>query len=946
VASRIFRNRLLLIIALTVAVFLGLARLAVREVSTGPLRASIEKNLTEALGLDVRIDELVVALVPTPHLDARGVRVANLPDREAPHLLRVERLHLGIEFWPLLGRQVVVDTIKIEGADFYVETDAQGRFAGRLHLAALVQDADQDLVELRLRRLRAEGLRVFYREGRDGSSYSLILDSVALASKALGTEIALEIEGQFEGSPIALSGRIGSLRELMTRTQPFPIDLHGQLFEAVFDVNGTIAEPSTLEGFEVEISGAIPRLVVRDHPLPQLGKIHFGGQLSDADGSLGFEHVRLDSTETIPVQIAVRGRVDDLLGLREIDVEVDVETLSLEFLRPLLRSELDLPLPTIDLLSVHLKLSDQEGRLDLDGVVHAVKTGDGTVIHAEGGVHDLTGVAKVDVQLDLQTADLTSITTLVPNFPTHGAFGPLAASGRLMSHEGGLAAHEIEVRVGDRAQAWVELEGAIADVVGLQDVELEVTFGVQSLHHLEELLEHELPRTAPLNGSAVISDQDGTLGFESVQLGSDDSGPIEIAFEARFDDLAHRDEIELELDLRAEDTRALGAVVGIELPVISPVEFHAEVRGSDERVEVSGLRLRLGETRLLGNLSGSFAPGTRPNLEARLTSTNVRLQDLALIPKELALDLRDSNVAPKREGAATLPFERLRDVDLDLGLHFDRLEGFVGMDGHDVGFTLRLRDGELVVSDLAANYQGGKLRADLHIDARTASPKLEVEIQAEALNIARLMSQFDEETEFSGILDIELDLRTRGNTSDSLRQSLSGSVVASMRDGNAASRLAREFVLNLTEAVFPTFRLKPVPNVGCAVVDVKIKDGIALVRTLLLQGPEVGVTGTGKVDLVQGLYDLYVVPTTTNPGILSVAPEVHVDGPLDDPVFRTEKRTLVTSFGRGLIKNVASVGSTLLRPLGMGSDRSTEIVENCAPLVQEAETGAQAKQGG
>jgi uncharacterized protein involved in outer membrane biogenesis len=946
VASRISRNRLLLVITVAVVVFLGLARLAVREISTGPLRASIEKNLIEVLDLEVTIDELVVALLPTPHLAAEGVRVANLPDRATPHLLRIDRLHLGIEFWPLLGRQVVIDTIKIEGADFYVETDAQGRFAGRLQLEALVQDADQDLVELRLRRLRAEGLRVFYREGRDGHSYSLILDSVALESKALGTEIALEIEGQFEGSPIALSGRIGSLRELMTRRQPFPIDLHGQLFEANFDLNGTIDEPSTFRGFEVEISGEIPRLVVQDHPLPQLGRIHFGGQLSDADGSLGFERLSLDSTETVSVQIAARGKMDDLLGLKEIEIEIDFETLSLEFLRPFFRSELEFSLPTIDSLSVHLKLSDQEGRLDLDGVVHAVKTGDDLVLHADGGIHNLTGAARVDVQLDLHAADLASISSLVPNFPKHGAFGPLAASGRLISHEGGLAAHAIEVRIGDRDRAWLELDGAIVDVVTLQDVELEMIFGVQSLHHLEELLEHALPRSAPLTGSAAISDQDGSLGVEYLRLGSVDSGPIEIALEARFDDLGRRDELELDLDLRAENTRALGTVVGIDLPEISPVEFHAEVRGSDERVEISGMTLRLGETRLLGNLSGSFAPGARPRLEARLTSPNVRLQDLALISSEMVANLRDPNVSRNRGGAEPLPFDRLRDVDLDLGLRFDRVGGDLGFDATDVGFVIRLQDGELVISDLGADYQGGRLRAELHIDARTALPKLEVEVQAEALNIARLRTQFDEETDYSGILDIDLELKARGNTFDSLRQSLSGTATASMRDGNAASRLAREFVVNLTEAVFPTLRVKPVPNVGCAVIDLEIKEGVALVRTFLLQGKEVGVTGTGKVDLVRGVYDLHVVPTTTNPGILSVAPEVRIEGPLDDPVFSPEKRTLVTSFGSGLIRNISSVGSALLRPLGVGSDRSTGIAKNCAPLVQEAGSGVEGKRDG
>jgi uncharacterized protein involved in outer membrane biogenesis len=926
----------ILILVIAFVVLFGLARFAVRKISTGPLRDLIEKNLTEALDLAVSLDELEVALLPSPHLHAEGVWIASPPARATPHLLMVERVDLGIKFWPLFRRKVVIDTIAIEGADLHVETDVEGRLGGHLKLGALVLGGDEDFVQLELRHVHAETLRVFYRDAREGASYSLILDSVAMKSKELGSGISLDMRGQFEGSPIALSGRVGSLSELMERTEPFPIDLHGQLFEANFDAKGTVGEPWKLRGFEVEISGNIPKLIVQDHPLPQIGIVHFGGQLSDSDGSLGFEQLSLDSAETSPVRIALRGKMDDLIGLREVDVELDIETLSLEFLRPLLQSELDFSLPTIGSLSANVKLTDQNGRLDLDGVVHAVTSGDAIVMHVDGGIHDLVGAAKIDVKIESRAEDLASITSLVPDIPAHGTFGPLIASARLMSQEGALAANAIEVRIGDRDRAWVELDGSIADVAALLDVELQLIFGAQSLHHLEELLGRELPRTSPLIGSAAISDKDGTLGFEHLRLNSDASGPIEIHLEARFDDFDHRDELEILLGLTGEDTRALGAIVGIELPVISPVEFHGEVKGSDEHIEVKSMTLRLGETRLRGSLSGAFAPDVRPSVKARLESANVRLQDLALIPSEKASSLFGSNGSQKREGGAALSFERLRDVDLDLGLQFDRVGGYRGLDGNDVGFMVRLHDGDLLVSDVRANYQGGELNAQLHVDARRELPRLEVELRTKALNISQIMLQFEEQTDYSGIIDADVELKARGRTLDSLRQSLSGNITASMRDGNAASRIAREFVVSLTEAVFPDLGVKSLPNVGCAALDLEIRDGIASVRTLFLQGKEAAVMGTGKVDLVRGLYDLHVIPTTTNPGILSVAPEVYIDGPLDDPVFHPQKRTLVTSFGRGLLQNATRVGGVLLRPFGIGSRRYDEFLNNCSPRASKA----------
>jgi len=919
VARRSNRSRLLTLVVALCALG-GIAHFTVRFISTGPLRTLVEKNLSQALELAVSLDELEVALLPTPHLHAEGLEVANLPGRSSPHLLRIDRIEFEFELWPLLDRKLVINASEIEGADLYVETNAEGRLAGHFDLGALVNDADEDSLHLEIRAVDIEKLRVFYRDGRSENSYSLILESAALKSKNLGTEIALDLRGEFEGSEFALAGRIGSLRELLKRTEPFPIDLRGELFEAKFQAKGAIHEPWAFRGFDVEISGEIPELIVQERPLPQLGTIEFGGHLSDLDGSLGLEQLRLDSSETVPVQIAVHGDVDDLLALKDVDVEMDVETQSLDFVRSMLQPRVDFPLPKIAALSVRAKLTDLDGSLNLDGSLHAVTPGGALVIHAEGGIHDLMRAAKLDLTLSAQADDLMPIAPLFPDAPIRGHIGPVNAKGHLKNRGDILVASGIQLRLGDREKVWVELDGSIGDVIQFRDVEFELAFGAESLHHLKEVLERELPRTSRFEGSAALNDKDGSLGLEHLRLHGGEDSPVEIHLEARLDDVLRRDEIEVELRLRGEDTRVLGAIAGLDLPVITPVEFHGKVKGSEKHIEVDGMTLRLGETRLLGSLSGSFARDTRPSVQARLTSKDVRLQDLGLVPSENASNPLASITQRRNSRSKPLSFGDLRRVDLDLELRFDHVGGYTGLEAQNVGFKLRLDDGNLVVSDAGADYQDGKLNANLHIDARTPLPSLKAELQTNGLNIARLVSQFDEESNYSGIVDIELELHARGDNFDSHRQSLSGTIIASLRDGNAASRIAREFVVNLSEIVFPDIGSKKAPNIGCAIIALEIEDGIANIETLLLRGRKVGVVGTGEIDLVRGVYDLHVVPKMENPGFLSVAPEVHVTGPLDDPEFNAMKRTLITSFGRGLFQNAR----TLLFPFGKKTRGSAE----------------------
>jgi uncharacterized protein involved in outer membrane biogenesis len=963
VASQSNRLRYPIIAAVIVAL-VGFAHIAVQKISTGPLRTMIEKNLSHALGLQVSVDRLAVALLPTPHLQAEGVRVMNPPGHATPRMLSIDRVALGIELWPLFGRIVVVDEIEIEGADLHLTANAEGRLAGNIQLGALVSDADEDSVQLELRELSIERLRAFYykngsdaykngsdaykngsdahKDGSDAASYSLMVDSALVASEGLGSAISVELSGQFQGSSIALSGRIGSLEKLLNQERSFPVDFRGRLFESSFEARGTVHEPRTLTGLDIEISGQIPQLSVQGHPLPQLGKVQFGGHLSDLDGSLGFERLRLDSSKTVPVHVVVHGKMDDLFGRKEVDVELDLETLSLDFLEPLLEPRVEFPLPTIDSLSIKAKLSNQEGRLDLDGVVDAEISSEAIAMHAEGSVQDLTRTAKIDVALDARAEDLKFITSLIPDFPSHGTLGPVVANGRLESSEHGLAASGIQVRLGNREHAWAELDGRIGDVVALQDVEIDLDFGAQSLHHLKELLVRELPQTSPFKGSAAIRDKDGSLGLENLRLHGGEESPVEIHLEARFDDIPTRKEIEVDLGVRGENSRVLGAIAGIDLPLITPVEFRGKVKGSERELEVERMSLRLGETRLLGNLSGSLAPDGRPSVKARLTSKDVRMQDLGLVQAPATSDSNRSTPSPKGDNMAellsrpVLPFEKLRHIDLDLGLRFDQVGGYQGLDARKVGFMLRLEDGDLVVTEAGAQYEGGDLRAELRVDARTPLPRLEAQLQTSSLNIARVMSQFDEESDYSGTLDAELELEASGNSVDALRRSLAGSVTASLRDGNAASRVAREFIVNLTAIVFPDWLSRSVPSIGCAMLDLEIEHGIGNVRTLILRGKDVGVSGTGEVDLVDGVYDLYVVPKARKPGILSVAPEVRVTGPLDDPQFTSVKRTLVTSFGRGLWHNAFRAGKTLLFPFATGSEESDFSVEDCRAASPEA----------
>ena len=64
---------------------------------------------------------------------------------------------------------------------------------------------------------------------------------------------------------------------------------------------------------------------------------------------------------------------------------------------------------------------------------------------------------------------------------------------------------------------------------------------------------------------------------------------------------------------------------------------------------------------------------------------------------------------------------------------------------------------------------------------------------------------------------------------------------------------------------------------------------------------DITVTGAGAIDLAQGVYHLRLTPSTANPAILSVTPEVRVRGPLGDPEF---------TLTRGIVSKARTRGET------------------------------------
>ncbi len=906
------------------------------------LRRVIERDLSEALGLEVRIAGcLRIGLFPQVRFEIEDVRISNLPGRPSPHLLVIGRMALELRILPLLRKTLVVDELEIYDAEIRIEPDEQGAWSLHANVAELDEMPSPDGIALAIRELAIYDLEIYFDRPGEEDVTALSVTEFVIESDDFGSPLSLKGRGAIEGGDFEIVAVTGSLNELVKPTQPFPMDLQARLSDASLTASGTLGSPRTLVGMELLVDVKIPNLASGARELglelPPLGAVSISGVLVDRDGVLGIKSLSGSSTGVGPLDVAFEGAVEDLLRVEGVDLHLRVSALDAD----LFKSLTSLSLPDVP-MSAEVEIDDKDGSLGIEGVAKVARTGS-FEFAAQGKFGDLRHPQDLDVRVGFKTTTLDAL--LSPfDYDLAGKLaelGPLHANGHLMIRNGNLGLDKIDVRLGDPAMMWLQLSGSVADVVGVHDVELEARLEAVSAREVAALLDREIPEIGPLTLALSLQDKDGSLGIENAILELGSVNKFDLKLSGSFDDLPHLEEVTVNLTLQAPDLSVIEQLLGVELPPVGPVTFTGEVRGSAKNLTSRG-KLRLNRSVFDGEFSGAQSPEGRLAANLRVNSSLIHLPDLLVAQRSPAVGLDDQgsgrfDFQKWWVGDQSLPLEWLRRVDVELVFEADRVTGYELFDLHDLRVAARLEDGHLVVDAFDANYEQGRISGRLGVDARRLSPKARLELETFNVDLTRWTSQFQQNTNYAGLLDLSIHLETLGGTASEIRSNLQGTFGAMVRDGFIVNQYSRAFTFDVLRVSIPSFSLRSSTEapVQCLLAIVPIKDGIAELETLYLEGEKVTITGAGRVDLARGQLDLMLTPRVHDPGLLSVAASVEVSGSIASPVFRPIRRSMLKSALGAIYQNVVRPVGAIGRATLRRGPNAVEITNPCGEVARK-----------
>ncbi|MFQ5644326.1 MAG: AsmA-like C-terminal region-containing protein [Thiogranum sp.] len=623
------------------------------------------------------------------------------------------------------------------------------------------------------------------------------------------------------------------------------------------------------------------------------------GRLHTVAGRHRFDDYVQNTPAGEPLNISETGSVDQVIffpefDLQGINVDVKASTNNIATLNTLF--SLDDRIPAIGPLKLSFNYSGTDEKLFLRDFSLTAGQPDIMLVTAKGHLGYISAARKwrlEDTDLAVHARSTSSqafAKSLGVKLPQLGA---VSAAASLNDKDKMLGLRSLRLSVGDSSAPVLTADGYIGNVYSASQVRLDVKLNLGG-NHLAAFADKEaLPGLKPVTGSMVISDSNGTLGMDSLQVESSSPGLLAIKVDGSYDDFADPETLLLNSELKARDLQLLGALFDQQWSKVGPVEFNAVVKkaGKDAVLNAS---LVLEKAAADIKLRGDF-DRTPPYINGAITARNVFFKDpidKAAEERKAQQKAKDKKKKRKKKKSDKekkipvfsrdpLPFHWLKKADLDLTVDVDSFDQD-GWDAQSAKAVIALKSGRFVARPVTFVYSKGTLDTEFELDAGDTPGLL---LKAVAKNVNPYRGESGEagyERYVKTDVDLDLFFKAAGESAHELASSANGHVYLTIQDGRLRRSLVDLLFVDLVGWSLNMVKDSKYAPINCGVADYSINKGVVSTDAFFIDAKSITVTGEGAVDLGREEVDYVFIPRKKSRLVLKAEP-VKVKGPLNDP---------------------------------------------------------------
>jgi len=478
----------------------------------------IQKAVEEATGRQLTINgNMVITMSLPPELSVSDVTLANAAWGSQPQMAHIGELRLRVRLVKLLMRQIDIKRIRLIDTDLLLESNASGESNWRFSHNEGSRTRAR-FWGVAVNHLEIEQLAVTVRSGAIASTPAHYeLERLELTQSAASDSLAVELQGNLNSQPAALSGQTGPLRDLFTGVR-FPLALSGDVAGAKVKLYGGFDNLATLAELDLTLEATGSDLATlgtgMGFKIPQTDSFDLAAQLTsdgdrfavrDARGSASYKDIRL----------ALNGDIGDLKMLREIQLELKGSGNNLAELGSLVGETL----PVTGAFEVSGKLTGSAKKLVLSAARGTVSRQNNRLSLA-GGIDDLLSVTGISLDVKASGTNLGELRSVLgEKLPDTG---PFSATAHVSGTARALAAHKLRANV-KHGTSHLVVTGKVGDVLKLSDIALGVEGSGKQLGELGPLLGMQLPDLGTFDIKARLSGSDRLLELKSFSATVDQS---------------------------------------------------------------------------------------------------------------------------------------------------------------------------------------------------------------------------------------------------------------------------------------------------------------------------------------------------------------------------------------------------------------------------------------
>ena len=369
------------------------------------------------------------------------------------------------------------------------------------------------------------------------------------------------------------------------------------------------------------------------------------------------------------------------------------------------------------------------------------------------------------------------------------------------------------------------------------------------------------------------------------------------------------------------DPVSLAGKFGVALPPLGALALEMTGRAGQGRYDVNDLRLRLGQTDLSGEISvdsGGAVPKLIAGLNAKriditpfLHATGTGSAPIAAPAPAQAVRSARPQAAQRRVIADTpLPFDLLASVNAELSLAAGQVT-IAPVSLTDLNLQAVLQDGLLNVSPFTMNGLQGDIDISAGLDGSKTPPTLSVNGAVTDLDIGAASETltgpgFGRFALTGGKVRLKTALRSAGGTMRDVASGLNGTIDLQMQAAILQGIDVEPLLKGDLPGALNAARKQGQTALSCLVARFDIKDGLMTDRGVVLDTSEAALSVTGRISLADETLDLMLRPAPKNPQLVSITPDIIVDGTWADPVVRLSAQSV--------LKGLAGIGLMAVNP--------------------------------